>query len=197
MKSDFFRLILSVVALFLAGPICGQFIVDSTADENDANPNDGICASASGVCTFRAALQEAELSAMPVSIELPEGVYDWSLGEMFLDGGQITVTGSGARTTIIDASQASRFFDLSSDLIALTLDSMEFRNGFDGNDPGGAIETNCDDLTMHSVVFRDCESGIGFGGGIGIKTPQSNGKSSDWATIYDYGRSIQNRSTSA
>lgn len=166
MKSDFFRLILSVVALFLAGPICGQFIVDSTADENDANPNDGICASASGVCTFRAALQEAELSATPVSIELPEGVYDWSLGEMFLDGGQITVTGSGARTTIIDASQASRFFDLSSDLIALTLDSMEFRNGFDGNDPGGAIETNCDDLTMHSVVFRDCESGIGFGGGI-------------------------------
>lgn len=147
-------------------PVFGQFTVDVTTDGNDANPNDGICATIDGNCTFRAALQEAELSATPVVIELPEGTYDWSLGELFLDGGDIEVMGSGARTTIIDAAQSSRFFDLSSDLNSFRIDSLEFRNGFDANDPGGAIETNCDDFSMYSVVFRNCETQIGFGGGI-------------------------------
>ena len=33
-------------------PVFGQFTVDVTTDGNDANPNDGICATIDGNCTF-------------------------------------------------------------------------------------------------------------------------------------------------
>ncbi len=35
------------------------FVVRSTGDTSDANPGDGVCADASGICTFRAAIQES------------------------------------------------------------------------------------------------------------------------------------------
>ena len=39
--------------------IGGPFTVDSTGDEVDANPGDGICATAGAVCTLRAAIVQA------------------------------------------------------------------------------------------------------------------------------------------
>jgi CSLREA domain-containing protein len=43
-----------------AGP---SFSVTSAGDEADASPGDGVCASAAGTCTLRAAIQEANLSS--------------------------------------------------------------------------------------------------------------------------------------
>lgn len=45
-----------------------SFTVDSVADESDAAPGDGICAGASGACTLRAAIQEANATAGSNSI---------------------------------------------------------------------------------------------------------------------------------
>jgi CSLREA domain-containing protein len=44
-------------------PCSGPFIVNSTADTPDASPGDGCCADASGNCTLRAAIQEANATA--------------------------------------------------------------------------------------------------------------------------------------
>ena len=46
----------------------GLFTVDSTADTADATPGDGICRTATGVCTLRAAMTEANQHAGPDTI---------------------------------------------------------------------------------------------------------------------------------
>src|SRR4051794_1110925 len=56
---SFAPVLLSSVAL-LFGASCGSSIaVNSTVDEVDAHPGDGICLTASNVCSLRAAIQEA------------------------------------------------------------------------------------------------------------------------------------------
>ena len=60
-----------------AGSARGQvFDVDSTADAVDANPGDGVCASAAGECTLRAAVMEANASPYAYAdIRLSAGTY--------------------------------------------------------------------------------------------------------------------------
>jgi CSLREA domain-containing protein len=45
------------------------FVVDSTSDEGDASPGDGVCATSSGSCTLRAAIQEANATSGPNTIQ--------------------------------------------------------------------------------------------------------------------------------
>lgn len=52
--------ILSIVCLFIAGTMqAATFTVDRILDGSDINPGNGICATAVGNCTFRAAIEEA------------------------------------------------------------------------------------------------------------------------------------------
>ena len=46
------------------------FTVTHADDTNDANPGDGICADASGNCTFRAAVEEANANNNPTDIDI-------------------------------------------------------------------------------------------------------------------------------
>ena len=161
------RGVLFALCFLAVTPLLGQdFVVDTFQDGADASPGDGVCASAAGVCTFRAALQEAAVAGAPQVIELPAGNYNWTQGQLNLDEGDITVDGAGARTTIVDAAGNSRFFETSGGSTILTFRDFELLNGFDGNDPGGALENDCDALTLERMVFRSCETGIGFGGAI-------------------------------
>jgi len=144
----------------------GQFNVDSTQDGTDINVGDGVCQTATGVCTFRAAMQEAEAAGVPATVTLPEGTYNWVLGQLLIDQGDITVDGAGARTTIVDAEGNSRFFELDGNSTLVTFRDMEFRNGLDANDPGGAIETDADLLVLERTVFRNCVTEDAFGGAI-------------------------------
>jgi CSLREA domain-containing protein len=80
-------LLLLLAALIVApwaGPIrpasAAGFTVNSTNDEPDASPGDGICASTpSGACTLRAAIMEANALPGPDSISVPPGMYDLRL----------------------------------------------------------------------------------------------------------------------
>lgn len=72
---------LLVAPLLLAAPVQAAdiFTVNSTVDEVDANLGDGICRSASGKCTLRAAVMQASRSATGATINLPAGTYRLSL----------------------------------------------------------------------------------------------------------------------
>lgn len=55
------RVAVAAALAIVATPALGDaiFIVDDTVDAIDANPGDGRCATASGACTLRAAVMEA------------------------------------------------------------------------------------------------------------------------------------------
>ena len=61
----------------------GSIVVNSVADDPDATPGDGICATASGACTLRAAIVEANLASGPDTIDFAipgAGVHTIALG---------------------------------------------------------------------------------------------------------------------
>jgi CSLREA domain-containing protein len=63
--------------------LLATFLVNSTADLTDANPGDGICdtSASGGVCTLRAAIQEANAfdDGGPDTINVPAGTYTLTL----------------------------------------------------------------------------------------------------------------------
>ena len=166
MKQHYLFSLMVLITIGLSVEAQTTYTVDTFVDGADVNLADGTCDAGGGVCTFRAALQEAAATAGAVEVILPDGNYAWTDGELVLNAGDITVLGGGARTTIVDAAGSSRFFDLGSGLALLNLNDLEFLNGFDGNDPGGAIENDCENFILNRVSIKDCTSGIGFGGGV-------------------------------
>jgi cysteine-rich repeat protein len=77
------------------------FVVDSTAQEEDANLSDGICETASGVCTLPAAIAEAESGGGEVEILLPAGAFPGPGIVQRVGTLRLTLTGAGAgRTTL-------------------------------------------------------------------------------------------------
>jgi CSLREA domain-containing protein len=52
-----------------------EFTVDVTADSDDSTPGDGVCRASSGLCTLRAAVQEANALAGDDVIKLRSGTY--------------------------------------------------------------------------------------------------------------------------
>jgi uncharacterized repeat protein (TIGR01451 family)/CSLREA domain-containing protein len=104
--------------------LLATFAVDSTADEVDFNPGDGICATSfsGGVCTLRAAIQETNALANtdttgdpaldPDIINVPAGTYTLTIvgadehvaamGDLDITD-DLTIVGAGSGTTIIQA----------------------------------------------------------------------------------------------
>jgi CSLREA domain-containing protein len=87
------------------------FQVNSTADVVDAAPGNGVCRTAGGTCTFRAAIQESNALAGENTINLPAGTYSLSIlphpGKDDASGsiaitGPLRISGAGTATTIVD-----------------------------------------------------------------------------------------------
>jgi CSLREA domain-containing protein len=78
---------------------------------SDANPGNGVCETAAGntVCTLRAAIEEANALAGDDTIILPPDYYRLTQvnGLNINITGDLTITGGGASTTIIDGRKLS------------------------------------------------------------------------------------------
>src|SRR5712692_6342573 len=136
------------------------FQVTTTTDAPDASPGDGICADASGQCTLRAAVQEADAqpSGSTITILVPAGTFPLKLGVLSLTANTITVQGTGAST--VDGRNASQVFNIGP-AASVTLGQLTI---IDGNAPlGGGIQ-NAGTLTLtNSTVAASVASN---GGGI-------------------------------
>ena len=111
-------LALTVTLAFSATANAATFIVNTTADTQDALAGDGICADSGGGCSLRAAITEANALAGADIITLPAGTYTITLpttGEDANVGGDfditsslttssLTINGAGSGTTIIQAN---------------------------------------------------------------------------------------------
>src|SRR5260370_26069233 len=91
------------------------FQVTTTTDAPDASPGDGICADASGQCTLRAAVQEADAqpSGSTITIAVPAGTFPLKLGVLSLTANTITILRAGAGATTVDGRNANQVFNVS------------------------------------------------------------------------------------
>lgn len=134
------------------------FTVDSTSDTPDANPGDGICDDGSGVCTLRAAVQEANVFGGSDSIVLDTATYTLTSlsGEGDLDLlGDVTISGTGTANTVVDAGGVDRVFDVDSGVV-VTLSDLTIRGGNVTGESGGGIRNagtlSLDNTTISSNV---------------------------------------------
>jgi CSLREA domain-containing protein len=95
------------------------FSVNSTADQVDADPGDGVCADSAGKCTLRAAIQEANATVAADTVRLRNGLYRLTIPGIDEYGSatgdlnirhSLTLVGSGASRTIIDGNGLDRVF---------------------------------------------------------------------------------------
>ena len=147
-------------------------------DAPDAAPGDGTCADAAGVCTLRAAIQEANELAGPDTITLPEGTHTLTIPpatidpdtaatvvhgdlEIFGEGDplvtDLTITAAGGLrampTTIIDGGGLDRIFDID-DSAVVEIEFVTMTNGHTGFSGGGIINRG-GSLTLTLSTVRD------------------------------------------
>jgi predicted outer membrane repeat protein len=113
------RSFLSSLLLLVGASPVRAFDVNTTKDQVDA-VIDGVCASAEGLCTLRAAVQESEATAAPDVINVPAGKYILKLTGIFENGSatgdlditqDITINGAGVGVTIVQGKK-DRVFDI-------------------------------------------------------------------------------------
>ena len=96
--------------MFVAGAPA-TFVVNSTGDATDVSRGDGNCPTSAGVCTLRAAIQEANAHAGRRHDPAPAGVYELEIPTVNDDlettgdfdiHGSVTIVGAGAGPAIVD-----------------------------------------------------------------------------------------------
>lgn len=156
------------------------FNVNTTADLLDQDTGDGVCLTASGQCSLRAAIMQANHLIGPIAthIRLPAGNYmltrlaSGSNGE---DSGDLNFTaplsaaqmtfidGAAPATTLIDANQSGRVLKISAGR-SVVVNRVTIRGGFVSNDSGGGIRNEGSVQLVDSVVEGNvCDH---LGGGI-------------------------------
>ena len=161
-------------------PTRRTFIVESTADEVDASPGDGLCASdGGGFCTLRAAVQESNAQSGPCEILLSPGTYALTRTgasedaaatgdlDVFAD---VAIRGL-APGVIVDGNLTDRVFEIFDyDDVDSSLENLIITRGLvDGR--GGGISAR---LTLRPSALRIDECGVwdntatAAGGGIDV-----------------------------
>lgn len=192
---------MAAVILYNPSPSHGgapSYVVDSVTDAVDANPGDGECATATGDCTLRAAIQEANTPTGLNDVSLPPGEYTLSLagaGEDAAASGDlditdsIVITGAGADVTIINADGIDRVIQVDP-LVTVNLTVKISGVAITGGSStvGGAGILNSADLTLTGVAVRGNSATLVGGAGIsnlvdGTLTVMSSELSGNTATV--------------
>ncbi len=153
-----------------------DFVVDSTLDTVDATPGDGVALDAAGKTTLRAAIMEANALGGPQTIVLLAGTYTFSLTGAIDDDAvtgdldikdDVTIVGVGAASTIIDAADLDRVFEVMSGK-HLSIERVTIRNGnvSGGADGGGILNSGTLELTRVTLDSNEAASIGGQGGAI-------------------------------
>lgn len=152
-----------------------NFRVDTTNDGVDSNPGNGLCATASGACSLRAAVQEANALGGSHFIEIPAvvapGIYALTLhgaGDDAATSGDldihadVTIFGTGSGRITITASPTDRIFDVHPGG-RLRLSDFMIQGGRAEGGSGGCIR-NRGVVELSAVAIRDCRAL--YGGGV-------------------------------
>jgi CSLREA domain-containing protein len=172
----------SAAALLLTGVPQAQpvqaagFTVNTTVDQIDAAPGNGVCATAAGKCSLRAAVMEANALNGSHSISLPAGLFLLTIGAANDDEEEaladdldikktISIGGVGAGGTRIDGNLKFRVFEVQAGG-ALNLSNLTVQHA--KCTCGGAI-ANRAKLALNHVVVTENETG-GIYNGLGSQS---------------------------
>lgn len=179
-----YRSVFSALLLVPASPLlAATFTPDSFQDRIDANPGDGVCATAAPVvCTLRAAVMEANALAGTDTIVLPAGTYRLTLsginenasltGDLDItDAAGLTIQAQGSVKPVIDANALDRALDVHAG--AFVLSGIRVINGRaiqpelfgDSSSGGGVLLRNAGNSLIHLSDIEDNQASL-FGGGI-------------------------------
>ena len=158
------------------------FTVNSTTDAVDANLGNGVCATSGGVCTLRAAIQQANALTGTDTITVPAGTYTLTIagdgedaaaeGDLDITSG-MTINGAGAGSTIIQAGTNTtngidRVFHVDPDEtggFTVSMSGMTIRYGIESG-TGGAGILNMGTLSLQDMDVLSNDAGGKTGGGI-------------------------------
>lgn len=164
------------VAMVLAlHVLAADFAVNSNIDAADIMPGDGVCQTVSGSCTFRAAVQEANLlggtDTISFAFSAPT-VISLSIGDVLIND-DLIVSGNKLPSDIrLVGSGSARVLTILRSGISVTVRGLTISNGFSGgNNNGGGIFVQSANLTLENVVVRDNiagASGSGVYSGTGV-----------------------------
>ena len=189
--------VFSLVMVSYGQVLAASFTVNSTADQPDVNPGDGICRTASNTCTLRAAIMEANSAPGADTITVPAGVYaigiptvneDLDVTGDFDIHTPITILGAGADLAIIDggfplpgadptAKGMDRLIEIHPTAGNVTIKDVTLRDGFTTDD-GGAIQNWSPGLLLLERIKVLNSYAGGAGGGINNADPAFY----EWAT---------------
>ncbi len=172
MSRSRFAIGVALLGAFFVGCFDHTFVVNSLVDAHDLNPGDGVCESAAGECTLRAAIEEADALEGYDLVSVPAGVFFLTLGELVVNEG-VAIAGAGWEDTIIDAGGNSRILRTQEALpekaALIGISGLTMRNGKEVS--GGALMSIGNHVTLSNVVIRDCVAQVpgrafGLGGGV-------------------------------
>lgn len=155
------------------------FTVNTTDDTVDANPGDGVAVDASGNCSLRAAIMEANALAGMDTIILPEGIFTLTIegtqedeclsGDLDIKS-SIVIQGAGWDLTVIDGNHIDCVFYIKGNVDVSILD-LTIQNGKtkDGGSPpsitcggcGGGILNRFAALNIENCKIVNNETGKG------------------------------------
>ncbi|NNF62391.1 MAG: hypothetical protein HKN06_13825 [Gammaproteobacteria bacterium] len=154
-------------------PVDLVFNVDSTLDLLDAMPGDGICATAGGQCTLRAAVQESNAWGGTDTINVPPGTYLLTRAgaseDLAVDGDlditdEVTLQGTGTAATVIDGNQLDRIFEVRAP--TATISGLTVDNGQVNAEGGGIRVHGINSLTLTDATVSGSDVLSKKGGGI-------------------------------
>jgi CSLREA domain-containing protein len=148
----------------VAGAAVRSFTVNTTTDGHDMTPGNGVCAAATGKCTLRAAIEEADAQSAgsTTSIVVPAGTYKLTLGSLGISRGTVRITGVSAATTKVLGTVVGQVVGVSAGVSA-TLAQVTIAGGKAGGKAGGGI-TNSGTLSLVNAVVD--HNTAAHGGGI-------------------------------
>lgn len=163
-------MLMFVCALTIAAK-AASFTVNSTSDTNDVNTSDNMCADASGNCSLRAAIEQANALAGPDAIVFDAALF--AAPQTILLGSSalpqitddLTITGTGSPALlVVSGRENNRIFNIAS-ATTVGISNLTVADGYVGEASGGGI-FNAGDLTLTNVIVRNNVVSLGTGAGI-------------------------------
>jgi len=145
------------------------YVVNDLGDTDDATPGDGICATATGTCTLRAAIDEANADGVAnINIVIPSGTI--TLGSIINISSSVSLYGSSSLTSIIDGNSASRIFGVQKINVNISMQYLKLQHGYTTDNVGGggaAIYNNFNngDVYVGACMNFSQNSAAGTAGG--------------------------------